>query len=479
MKQQSFAIALFTSLVASALFFSDGAMAAKSGGTAAGGNWGSGTAISPVNQPDPTRGAQLNDIAVNASGLAVAAWDQYTYNYGGGATIGVAVQSGGRWNAPFTISGATGFSMNPRVAIGADGTMAVSWTYEDPSTSVSPQRKAQVAVKPAGASAWVTATLAQGPIGGVAITQFVPVVVDAKGNVTAAWTTWDGSHSVIQAATRAAGPSGAWSPPTSLAPGVSAMYPALSVDARGDAAVVYSVSSCAGCNMPYVAQYSFRSGPTGSWSIPVNVSEAIVPYGSGYVTSPLVALDANGLATVIYFGYGVEGTRQLAPGNWTSPQTVLAAPNAVSSYGGLDLGLDDGGNAIVAAWIFDASIGVDRSSVYVTRGTPGGGWTIPQRLTDPSVPVDAYATRVAVSPDGSLALVGWIDHYHGTVQVAQLAGGLQSGGSTWSTTTIGRGTAFSSFQEVLGLHAGSGTVARAVWKNAKSGTQTYASSYRR
>jgi hypothetical protein len=231
--------------------------------------------------------------------------------------------------------------------------------------------------------------------------------------------------------------------------------------------------------MPYVAQYSFRSGPTGSWSIPVNVSEAIVPYGSGYVTSPLVALDANGLATVIYFGYGVEGTRQLAPGNWTSPQTVLAAPNAVSSYGGLDLGLDDGGNAIVAAWIFDASIGVDRSSVYVTRGTPGGGWTIPQRLTDPSVPVDAYATRVAVSPDGSLALVGWIDHYHGTVQVAQLAGGLQSGGSTWSTTTIGRGTAFSSFQEVLGLHAGSGTVARAVWKNAKSGTQTYASSYRR
>jgi hypothetical protein len=51
--------------------------------------------------------------------------------------------------------------------------------------------------------------------------------------------------------------------------------------------------------------------------------------------------------------------------------------------------------------------------------------------------------------------------------------------SSWSTTTIGRGTAFSSFQEIMGLHAGSGTVARAVWKNAKSGTQTYASSYRR
>jgi hypothetical protein len=37
-----------------------------------------------------------------------------------------------------------------------------------------------------------------------------------------------------------------------------------------------------------------------------------------------------------------------------------------------------------------------------------------------------YATRVAVSPDGSLKLVDWIDHYHGTAQVAQL------NGATWN-----------------------------------------------
>ena len=59
---------------------------------AGGGGWSSATAISPTNQPDPTRGAQVNDVAVNASGDTVAAWDQYTYNNGGGATIGVAVQ---------------------------------------------------------------------------------------------------------------------------------------------------------------------------------------------------------------------------------------------------------------------------------------------------------------------------------------------------------------------------------------------------
>jgi hypothetical protein len=254
----------------------------------------------------------------------------------------------------------------------------------------------------------------------------------------------------------------------------------LAVNARGDAAIAYTVSSCASCYMPYVAQYVFRAVGTTTWSSPVDVSESMVPYGSGYITSPQVALDANGRATVIYFGYGLEAVRQLSDSSWTAPQTILVAPSAGSSFGSFDLGLDDKGYAVIAASIFDATIGVDRSSVYVTRLDPSGGATTKNlRLTDPSVPIDAYATRVAVSGDGNLAMVGWIDHYHGTVQVAQLSGGTTSGGNAWNTTTIGRGTAFSSFQEVLGLKAGSGTAARAIWKNTKSGTQWYAASYGR
>jgi len=179
----------------------------------------------------------------------------------------------------------------------------------------------------------------------------------------------------------------------------------------------------------------------------------------------------NGFATVIYFGSGVEATRQLGNGTWTAPLTVLQAPNQVSSFQSIDLALDQNGNAIVGASIFDATINVDRASAWVTLGSATGTWSTPQRLTDPTAPVDAYATRVAMSPDGSLTLVGWIDHYHGVVQVAN------STSTGWNIKTIGRGTAFSSFQEVLGLDAGAGNVVRAIWKNAKSGTQTIASSY--
>ena len=428
--------------------------------------WSGAAAISPVCQPDPTRGSQLNDVAVNASGLTLAAWDQFTYATGGPYTIGVAVQSGGRWSAPFTISGTTGFSLDPKVAVGADGTMVVSWVYQDATLT---QQKMQVAVKSPSATTWTTTTLAQGPIGGVAITGFVPVGVDANGNVTAAWTLWDGTRHAVQAATMPKGST--WSAPVTLSGSTTdGLYLSLAMNARGDAAVAYTLSPYTSSAPGTYAQYVFRSGPSGAWSAPVNVSETM-PSSVGYITNPLVGLDRNGLATLVFLGYGVEATRQLADGTWTAPLTVLQAPNQVSSFQSIDFALDQNGNALVGASIFDATINVDRASTWVTLGSAAGSWSPAQRLTDPSAPVDAYATRVAMSPDGSLVMAGWIDHYHGVVQVANLTP------TGWNTKTIGRGTAFSSFQEVLGLDASAGNVARAIWKNARSGTQTVATSY--
>jgi hypothetical protein len=192
----------------------------------------------------------------------------------------------------------------------------------------------------------------------------------------------------------------------------------------------------------------------------------------GYVTNPQVALDANGLATVIYMGNSLEATRELPDGSWTPYASIIQTYISGASYMSPDLAVDNNGNAVVALSIFDPTVGVDRASVWVTQGDANGNWTQEQRLTDPTVPIDAYATRVAVSPDGALKIVGWIDHYHGTAQVAQL------NGTTWNTSTIGRGTAFASFQEVMGLDVGSGRVARAIWKNtAKGGTRTMAASY--
>jgi len=450
-------------------------------------SWSGTSSISPALQPDPRGGPQQNDVAVNAYGDTIAAWDQYNFYTPVSASIGVATQSGGRWSSPFTISGnTTGFAMTPKVAIGADGTKAVSWIYQpDAYTPIS----IQVAVKPpVPMSVWTTYTLANFMPGGVSITRSVPVAIDASGNVTAAWNVWDGTRNVVQAATLPSG-SNTWSATSTVSDqGHDGLYFSLAVNARGDAAVAYSLSPYTTYSTGTAAYYVSRNGPDGSWSRPVQISETLMSW-VGYVTNPLVALDkpinpdTPALATVIYMGSGgLMATRENSSGSWTPPQAIVNSCQvdppimscSGSSYMSPDLAVDEAGNALVAISIFDSTVNVDRSSVYVTRHDSSGTWTPVQRLTDPSVPVDAYATRVAVSPDGSLKMVGWIDHYHGTAQVAQW------NGSVWNTATIGQGTAFASYLEVLSLDVGSGTVGRAIWKNSssKKGIKIMATSYR-
>ena len=456
-RRRVIAVAL-ASLVAPAMLAAPVSAAKPASGT-----WSGPVAISPALQPDPTRGSQIHDVAVNAGGTTIAAWDQFSYTGSGGSTIGAAVQTAGKWGTPFTVSATGGYSTTPRVAVGADGTLAVSWIYQDSSvTTPAPQEKVQVAVRPAGSTTWTTSDLATYAMGGTQGTgQTVPIGIDARGNLTAAWSAWDGTRHTIRAAswTAAAG----WGAPATITPtGFDGLWPALSVNARGDAALVYTASPWAYGTMP-AATYSFRSGPGGTWS-----SQA-APWTGG---AGMVELDGNGRATLVARPAGLEASRQLPDGSFTTPVTAIPSPIAGGSWVSTDLAMDANGNALVVAAIFDATVNVDRSTVWVSRGSPTGAWTTPVRLTDPTVPIDAYAAQAAVSPDGGLMLAGWIDHYHGTVQVARWSGGA------WTTTTIGRGTAFSSFQEVLALDASSSAVARATWKNTKGGTTIYATGFK-
>jgi hypothetical protein len=432
--------------------------------------WTSSVKVSPTLQPDPRGGSQLGDVAVNASGLTIAAWEQYTFGTTFGSTIGVNVQSGGRWGLPFTISRVSSVSLSPRVAAGRDGTLVVSWIDQDPTAAGTNRQRAVVAVRPKGATGWSTTTLDDQPIGGVAITGFVPVAVDGSGNVTAAWSLWNGTRHVVKSATRSAA-SGAWSAATDLSGTSDGLYISLAVNTAGQAAVAWTQSPYASAAGTW-AEVVTRSGPTGGWTAPVTVSETLQNY-VGYVVSPNIALDGNGDWTLLYFGNGLEVVRQ-TPSGWTAPATVIVAPVAGASYVGTDLAVDDAGNAVVVASIFDSTVGVDRASIWVTRGSPGSPWTPQLRLTNPTVNDDAYAPQVEVSPDGTLTMVAWVDHYHGVVLSSTWTG------SAWGTPmTIGRGTAVGSFREVLGLDVATGSVVRALWKSTpKSGTEFDASNFR-
>lgn len=458
--------------------------------------WSGNSKISPSLQPDPTRGSQLNAMAVNASGLTIAAWEQYTYSGTGGSSIGVAIQAAGQWSSPITLSGSAGFSMAPQVAVGADGTMAVSWTYQDPQNDPvnypKPQQKVQVAVKAANSSTWTTTTLATGSIGGVAIIQSSPLAIDTTGNVTAAWSYWNGSKHDIQVSSRS-NQSGAWSVPVLVSHyadnfSVDGMYPSLAIAPTGDIAVAFTISpytsttgSCDRVNLKegtcilYVHTTNSPSTNQG-WSWPIAISE-ILSTSVGYIGAPQMALDNMGAATVIYLGNGIEATTSTQAG-WTTPASIIHPNIFGASYSTPDLAVDANGNAIAVVSIFDPTINVDRSSVWAAKTTSPGNWGNATRLTDPSVPIDAYGAKVALSANGALALVGWLDHYHGVAQVSKWTG------TSWGgATNLGRPTASGAFQEIMSLDAASATtgttaVARAIWKAApKTGTQINATSY--
>ncbi len=426
--------------------------------------WGPVVSISPIGNPDPTRGdPSQNSVAVNASGIAVAAWDQYGYAQPNGSqSIGVAVESGGKWGSPITISSPAEFAIHPCVAVGGDGTAAVIWTADN-----GIKRMIEASVLPAGATSWTApAVLASGPLGGAPDPGVAQIAIDRNGNATAVWSLWNGKNNVVSAADLARA-SSSWSPPVQLTePFTDGLTPSLAMNADGTAAVVWALTPYPTYNVPNVIQEVSRPAGATSWTIPVNVSDVLPPL-TNYYQNPKVAIDGGGLASVIWYGSGIMGSRQRSDGTWT-PQAALFPTNPMWFFTSASIGSDGAGKVVVAATIFDATINVDRSTIWAATGSPGGSWG--QAAKIPGADIDPTSARVAMSPDGALTFVGWIANYNGTVQVSRLSA------AGWDTTRIGSVTGVASFQQWLSMSAANG-YAMATWKT-RSGTQTVASAFR-
>lgn len=146
-----------------------------------------------------------------------------------------------------------------------------------------------------------------------------------------------------------------------------------------------------------------------------------------------VALSADGKTAVIGAGGG-SGHAYIytqAQGNWSASPVVTLNDPGSSSYDhfGGDVALSaDGRTALIGAW--GGSVGV----VYVYQST-GGTWsTTPvARLVDPSNQwADGFGLALALSANGSVALIGAA----GTTNVAGLAYVYVSTNGTWSSTPV-------------------------------------------
>lgn len=432
---------------------------------AAGSGWSTPTAVSPTGNPDPTRGAQTNTIAVNSSGLAVAAWDQYFYTNGGGSTVGVNMEANGRWGTPITLSDPTKYSDRAKTAVGGDGTAVVAWASESASG-----RTIEAAVRPAGSTQWSPApiVLASGFTRVSPDPSNVKVAMNASGETWVAWSIFDGTHYVVQTAYRPAGASASFGTPVTVSvAGEDAIEPALALNDNGEVAIAWAGSPWNMSTSPNTITVAKSPGRGAPFGAPEQVAPLLSSY-SGYQNNPSICLDRDGLAKVMWMGAGLQANWETAPGSWNSPQpgsqppAVIQASNTISSYITPSLACDDQGNAIAAVTIFDATVGVQRAQLWASAfNTTAKTWSSQTQLTgnNPRKTEDIAASSAALSPDGSAAYIAYIDHYNGVVKSVHL------GTAGWGTPyLLGKTSNVSSFAEIVNGAAAAGSQARVLWK---------------
>ncbi|HKG01887.1 MAG TPA: PKD domain-containing protein [Conexibacter sp.] len=225
----------------------------------------------------------------------------------------------------------------------------------------------------AGAAGWLPATppatAANGPSGAV-------VAIDPAGDAIAAWTGDDGNgvQSLIVATRPAGGP---WSTPAPFASDVGVDAPAVTMDAAGNATVVWIESSDGSA---FAAHARRRDAASGTWGAPQDF-----PVGDvANVADPLTQVRADALGNV------------------------------------------------VAAWVeHDANSGV--ASVRAAVADSAGRWSAPATLSDPTDASVAF-DRPQIAPDASGgALVGWTSQRNGAPFDYAIQTSTHVGGGAWDT----------------------------------------------
>lgn len=247
------------------------------------------------------------------------------------------------------------------------------------------------------------------------------VVLDAEGNATAVWETWNGEDTVIESAYRPAGKG--WQTPvdiseasgeTTLVSGEhDASYPQIAVDGQGDITVVWERATGADGT---VVQAVYRPAGAG-WGEPVDISEVGVRASA---QEPWIVLGEGGNATAGWKrGEVIHSAYRPAGGNWQTP-VDLSGPEAFVPKAAADAQ----GNATSVWMHYDGSKYVVQAAYAPANGSLQAPTTLSEAGEeggDPYIAVNARGDALAV----------WDGHY-GDNDVVREA--YRPAGGSWQAT---------------------------------------------
>jgi hypothetical protein len=227
------------------------------------------------------------------------------------------------WSPVSDISGPEGIFPSPRLALDANDSAILVWNGPDGLTRVE-------RFVPSGGSWSRSATLA-----GVGSQN---IAVDRSGNATIVWTRLHSGAAASIHATHYAATTGTWSSPTSLSVGAhgtrNITRPSVASDDAGNTIAVWEWFD----GVQWTMQSATYSAASHSWSSGVASGPPNGP------SAPRVSVDAIGNATVVWSDptiRSVEAARRTAAGSWS---TYTLAPSGTHSP---TVAVDAAGNAIV------------------------------------------------------------------------------------------------------------------------------------
>jgi hypothetical protein len=237
------------------------------------------------------------------------------------------------------------------------------------------------------------------------------VVLDRRGDATVVWNVGSAPGREVAVMEADWTQRGGWSAPRTLrtlSGSIGATPPRLAVNARGDAVVVWTERE-AGLSRVYA---TYRPAG-GLWRRPRTVSPPGVQ-----AELPRVALDGSGRALVLWRGFrdaaessvvGLEVATGVRSGSWSTP-TILCACRVTLDF---DVAMNSSGHALVV-WT------PERGGLWLAARSPKGRWSTRRKIS----PLEGYfMTKLTLNAAGA-AVVSWVAANSLEVAVHPVHGGF-------------------------------------------------------
>ena len=325
-------------------------------------------------------GVNLPQVAVNASGEAVAAW---LFTDGSNYRVYAAVRPAGSttFGTPAPLSAAGQNAASPDVAIGPTGNAVVVWSRYDGS-----RWHAQAASRAGGGAFDAAVPLSATGVGTGTIFASAPrVAIDAQGAATAVFEAGQTVGQPIQWSSKAL--NGAFGAPANLSPaGEAAFLPQIAVSPAGAAVAVWQLST------DYSIQAATRPAGGG-----FGAAKTISATGNSY--TPQVAISGAGEAVITYENNATaDSTIHLVThpdgGAFTTP---VPLSDSGQDAGESHIAVNAAGAAAITWSRFDGTKSVVQS---VTRPA-GGTFGAVQNISNVSGPNSGAADKSDVALDAA------------------------------------------------------------------------------